>query len=63
MDKILPSSLVGIGFASILAVIMSSIDSLLIGGSTIIYREIFKNKKSSSKKNIFYARLITASVF
>lgn len=61
MDKILPPSLVGIGFASILAVIMSSIDSLLVGGSTIIYKGVFKNKQSNSKKELFYARLITAT--
>ncbi len=60
MDKILPPYLVGIGFASILAVIMSSIDSLLVGGSTIIYRGIFKKNQFDSKKEIFYARLITA---
>ena len=60
MDKILPPSLVGIGFASILAVIMSSIDSLLVGGSTIIYRGVFKKNQFDSKKEMFYARLITA---
>ena len=60
MDKILPPSLVGIGFASILAVIMSSIDSLLIGGSTIIYRGVFDKNELNSKKKMLYARLITA---
>jgi Na+/proline symporter len=60
MDKILPPSFVGIGFASILAVIMSSIDSLLVGGSTIIYRGVFKKNQFDSKKEMFYARLITA---
>jgi len=59
MDKILPSYLVWIGFASILAVIMSSIDSLLIGGSTIIYKSIFKKDQIESKKKMFFARLIT----
>lgn len=60
MDKILPPSLVGIGFASILAVIMSSIDSLLIGGSAIIYRGVFDKNELNSKKKMLYARLITA---
>ncbi|MBU0766887.1 sodium:solute symporter family protein [Patescibacteria group bacterium] len=60
MDKILPPSLVGIGFASILAVIMSSIDSLLVGGSAIIYRGLFDKSKHDSKKKMLYARLITA---
>jgi len=38
---------------------MSSIDSLLIGGSTIVYRELSNKRKFSSKKELFYARLIT----
>lgn len=59
MDKILPPYLVGIGFAAILAVIMSSIDSLLIGGSTIIYKAIFKKNQLKFKREIFYARFIT----
>lgn len=50
---------VGIALAAILAVIMSSIDSLLIGGSTVIYRSWFK-RKFRPKKELFYARLITA---
>jgi len=60
METMLPPFLVGIGFASILAVIMSSVDSLLIGGSTIIYRGLFKKDQFDNKKEIFYARLITA---
>jgi Na+/pantothenate symporter len=38
---------------------MSSIDSLLIGGSTIIYKSIFKKDQIESKKKMFFARLIT----
>ncbi len=60
MYKILPPWLVGVGFAAILAVIMSSVDSLLVGGSTIIYRELFKKSEFESKKELFYARVITA---
>ena len=59
MDKILPAGLVGLGFAAILAVIMSSIDSLLVGGSTIIYRALFRKKELNNKKELSYARLIT----
>lgn len=66
MTGILPAGLVGVGFASILAVIMSSIDSLLVGGSTIIHRALFnknklhkRHKKLSKKRKLFYARLIT----
>jgi len=60
MKAILPPWLLGLGFASILAVIMSTIDSGLIGGSTIIYRAIFKKDQFENKKELFYARLITA---
>ncbi len=59
MTSILPPWLIGIGFAAILAVIMSSIDSLLVGGSTIIYQAFFTGKISDSRKQVFYARLIT----
>lgn len=61
MTEILPPWLVGLGFASILAVIMSSIDSLLIGGSTIIHKALFGKKNIADKKEIIYARLLTAS--
>lgn len=46
METLLPTGFTGIGFAAILAVIMSSIDSLLVGGSTIIYKIKFKHKKN-----------------
>lgn len=60
MNNLLSPVLIGLGFAAVLAVIMSSIDSLLIGGSTIIYRGLFRKKQFKKKKEIFYARLITA---
>lgn len=60
INNILPPWLAGFGFAAILAVIMSSIDSSLIGGSTILYRELFKKSKLSNRQKLFYARLITA---
>ncbi|MCK5059933.1 MAG: sodium:solute symporter family protein [Candidatus Pacebacteria bacterium] len=60
MQNMLSPVLVGIGFAAILAVIMSSIDSLLIGGSTIIYRAMFRKTEFKNKKELFYARLTTA---
>jgi len=59
MDAILPAGLMGLGFAAMLAVIMSSVDSLLIGGSTIIYKALFAKKKLSKRKELSYARLIT----
>lgn len=59
MNNILPSWLVGAGFAAILAVIMSSIDSLLVGGSAIIHKALFKDKSIEAKKELFYARVLT----
>jgi len=59
MDTILSPVLVGVGFAAVLAVIMSSIDSLLIGGSTIIHRVLFRKGEFSNKNQLFSARLIT----
>jgi solute:Na+ symporter, SSS family len=56
MYKTLPVWMVGLGFAAILAVVTSSIDSLMIGGSTIIYKQFFSTKE---KNNLLYARLIT----
>ncbi len=53
IPKLLPVGLVGLGYAGILSIILSSIDSLLIGGSTIISREF---KIFSSLRN---ARLTT----
>jgi len=37
--ELLPPGLVGLGYAGVLSIILSSLDSLLIGGSTIISRE------------------------
>ena len=60
MSHLLPESLAGIGFAAILAAIMSSVDSSLVAGSTIIYKAIFKDGSFSEKRKIFSARIITA---
>jgi len=59
MEGLLPSALVGVGFAAILAVVMSSIDSFLIGGATIIHRALFNKEEIEGNKEIFYARSIT----
>jgi SSS family solute:Na+ symporter len=56
MDKVLPTHIKGIGYAAILAVIMSSIDSYLVGGSAIIFKVFFEQKKDIS---VLTARLIT----
>jgi len=59
MEELLPPIAFGIALAAILAVIMSSIDSLLIGGSTIVYRGLFRKNEFVSKKELFFARTIT----
>lgn len=59
MDTLLPPWLLGAGFAAILAVIMSSIDSLLVGGSAIIHRALFRDKHIEAKKELLYARILT----
>jgi SSS family solute:Na+ symporter len=59
MKDTLNPIMLGFGLAAILAVIMSSLDSLLIGGSTILYNSLVK-KNFSPKRKIFIARLLTA---
>lgn len=59
MSRLLPSSLAGVGFAAILAAIMSSVDSSLVAGSTIIYKLIYKEDSSSEKRKLLIARIIT----
>ncbi len=56
MQKVLPPHWQGIGYAAILAVIMSSIDSYLVGGSAIIYK--LTEKRGN---NVLAARLLTLS--
>ncbi len=60
MSHLLPESLAGIGFAAILAAIMSSVDSSLVAGSTIIYKAVFRDDSLDEKKKILAARIITA---
>lgn len=61
MQKLLSPVVTGMGFAAVLAVIMSSVDSLLIAGSTIIHRALFRNSKNQdNKKELLRARIITA---
>lgn len=60
MSHLLPNSIAGLGFAAILAAIMSSVDSSLVAGSTIIYKQIFNENAVDEKKRLFFARCITA---
>lgn len=40
MQKTLPSGLLGLGYASVLALVMSSLDSLLVAGSAALARDV-----------------------
>ncbi len=62
MEKVLPNGFLGLGFAGILAVIMSSVDSLLIGATATIVKNIYPpfNGQNLSDENILKkAHLIT----
>ncbi|MDD4290230.1 MAG: sodium:solute symporter family protein [Patescibacteria group bacterium] len=61
MSRLLPKSFAGLGFAAILAAIMSSVDSSLVAGSTIIYKTVFKEDSFNGKKKMLFARITTAS--
>ncbi len=55
MDRVLPSGWQGVGYAAVLAVIMSSIDSYVVGGSAIIYKLL----KTDQVRSMRRARVIT----
>ena len=55
MENTLPHWALGLGFAAIIATVTSSLDSMFVAGSTIIYKEFISNKNKSTIK----ARLIT----
>lgn len=55
-STLLGPALAGLGIAALLAVLMSSIDSMVVAGSTILYKEFYDEKTHS----IVRARLLTA---
>lgn len=55
MENLLPRWAIGLGFATIIATVTSSLDSMFVAGSTIIYKEFFSNKN----KSVIKARLVT----
>ncbi len=55
MDRVLPPGWQAVGYAAILAVIMSSIDSYVVGGSAIIYKLL----GADNGKSMIRARSIT----
>lgn len=63
MKNILPTGLLGLGFAGIIAVVMSSIDSLLLGGSATLLKDLympFFHPKMHERELLNMARYITA---
>lgn len=58
MREFLPSGLLGLGFASVLAIIMSTIDSTLMVGSATITKDFYlhKNPDADEKKKLFVGR-------
>ena len=55
MDRVLPVHWKAVGYAAILAVIMSSVDSYMVGGSAIIFNLL----PQKGSRSVFRARLIT----
>ena len=55
MDNLLPAWATGIGYAAIIATVTSSLDSMFVAGSTIVYREFISNRNTK----IIKARMIT----
>ncbi len=62
LEYALPTALTGAGFAAILAVIMSSVDSMLVAGSTILWRAFGLGKTNNEKKKVRLAR-VTSFIF
>lgn len=63
MNTVLPSGLLGLGYAGIIAVVMSSIDSILLGGSATILKDLYMplfHQKRHEHELLNMARYITA---
>src|SRR3989344_6021393 len=64
MAEILPSGLLGLGIASVLAIIMSTVDTGIMVGSATITKDFFlANKQNASEKEILRVGRISASLF
>lgn len=59
MIQILPAGVLGIGFASILAILMSTIDSVLMVGSATLTKDFYlaRNPNASEKQKLFMGRV------
>jgi solute:Na+ symporter, SSS family len=63
MAKILPSGLLGLGLASLLAIIMSTVDSGIMVGSATVTKDFYlaKYPDATEKKILFVGRLATVA--
>ena len=61
MENTLPVGLLGLGYAGILAAIMSTVDSMIIVSSASVLKDFHmsRNPKAPEANNIKYARLLT----
>lgn len=59
MAELLPSGLLGLGFASVLSILMSTIDSMLMVGSATLTKDFYlvKNPNATEKQKLFMGRL------
>ncbi|MDA2922198.1 sodium:solute symporter family protein [Patescibacteria group bacterium AH-259-L07] len=59
MKNFLPNGILGLGFASVLAILMSSIDSSIMVGSATLTKDfyLYKYPDSSEKKKLFVGRM------
>ncbi|MEX0930048.1 MAG: sodium:solute symporter family protein [Candidatus Paceibacterota bacterium] len=59
MTELLPSGLLGLGLASILAILMSTVDSLLMVGSATVTKDFYllKNPEANDKKKLLVGRI------
>ncbi|MCR4327925.1 MAG: sodium:solute symporter family protein [Patescibacteria group bacterium] len=64
MAEILPSGLLGLGLASVLAIIMSTVDTGIMVGSATITKDFFLAKyKNASEEEVLRVGKISASLF
>ncbi len=59
MTDLLPSGILGLGFASVLAILMSTIDSMLMVGSATLTKDFYLVKKpdATEKQTLFMGKL------
>jgi len=64
MKEILPSGLLGLGFAGILAILMSTVDSMIMVGSATFTKDFYLQKSpNSDEKNTLRIGRLSAAIF